>query len=87
MNVLNVRYVGISVGVIDHDGPSTSLIGFAQMARLSRLTVMVTGISNAAIVSKLQSIGRLASGPCFAEPRRVKRNRSASAQSQIELAA
>jgi EAL domain-containing protein (putative c-di-GMP-specific phosphodiesterase class I) len=77
MNVLNVRHVQLSAGAIDPAGPSTSLIGFAQMARLSRINLIVTGISDGQFVPKLQNITRLASGPCFATPRRVKRKHSA----------
>jgi EAL domain-containing protein (putative c-di-GMP-specific phosphodiesterase class I) len=76
MNVLNVRHVQLSAGAIDPAGPSTSLIGFAQMARLSRINLIVTGVSEGQLVPKLQNIARLACGPCFATPRRVKRKYS-----------
>ena len=76
MNVLNVRHVQLSARAIDPAGPSTSLVGFAQMARLSRINLIVTGISEGRLVPKLQSITRLACGPCFATPRRVKRKYS-----------
>jgi EAL domain-containing protein (putative c-di-GMP-specific phosphodiesterase class I) len=85
MNMLNVRHVGLSAGTIDASGPSTSLIGFAQMARLSRITLIITGISNGQLVPKLHSVARLACGPCFAGPRRVKRKQAA--QNHMGLAA
>ncbi len=85
MNMLNVRHVGVAAGSIDADeGPSTGLVGFAQVARLSRISVIVTGLTNAALVAKLASVTRLACGPCFALPRRVKRH-AASADSMPSL--
>jgi EAL domain-containing protein (putative c-di-GMP-specific phosphodiesterase class I) len=86
MNTLNVRYIGLAASSIDQEGPSTALIGFAQMARLSRVSVIVTGMSNAALLGKLGSVARLACGPCFAAPRRVKRDLGA-ANSAMEMAA
>ena len=75
MNTLNVRHVGVAAGSIDPvEGPSTSLVGFAQVARLSRINLIVTGLANASLVAKLASVSRLACGPCFALPRRVKRH-------------
>jgi cyclic-di-GMP phosphodiesterase TipF (flagellum assembly factor) len=75
MNTLNVRHVGVAAGSIDaEDGPSTSLVGFAQVARLSRIGVIITGLGTVALVPKLASVTRLACGPCFALPRRVKRH-------------
>lgn len=85
MNLLNVRHVGVAAGAMDADGPSTSLVGFAQVARLSRINLIVTGISNAALVPKLASITRLACGPCFAGPRRVKKHASAAAHESAAL--
>lgn len=83
--MLNVRHVGVAAGSIDADeGPSTGLVGFAQVARLSRISVIVTGLTNAALVAKLASVTRLACGPCFALPRRVKRH-AASADSMPSL--
>ncbi len=87
MNMLNVRHVGVSAGTIDADGPSTSLVGFAQVARLSRISVIITGLSNALLMPKLASVTRLACGPCFAAPRRVKRQGNAAGASHMGLAA
>ncbi len=86
MDALNVRYIGLAAAAIDPTGPSTSLIGFAQMARLTRVNVVVTGLSNAAMLTKLGSVARLACGPCFAAPRRVKRDLGAAPAPQ-EMAA
>jgi EAL domain-containing protein (putative c-di-GMP-specific phosphodiesterase class I) len=74
MNTLNVRFVGLDVGAIDPaTGPSSAMIGFAQAARASRIQMIVTGVANPRMVASLPQITRLAAGPCFAEPRRVKR--------------
>lgn len=78
MNILNVRYVQLSAQAIDASGPQASLVGFAQMARLSRITVIVTGLRDGALVSRLQNVTRLACGPCFAAPRRVRRRQPAA---------
>ena len=86
MDALNVRYIGLPSASIDAAGPSTSLIGFAQMARLSRVNVIITGLSNASLLTKLGSVARLACGPCFAAPRRVKRGMG-GAPAQHEMAA
>ena len=73
MALLNIRHVGMAAGSIGPDGPSPTLVGFAQLARLSRIDVIVMDVRQAALVPKLRTITRLACGPCFANPRRVKR--------------
>ena len=73
MSLLNIRHVGLAASSIDPDGPTPSMVGFAQLARLSRIDVIVMDVRQAALVPKLRTITRLACGPCFAEPRRVKR--------------
>ena len=73
MAQLNIRHVGISAGGIDADGPSPTLVGFVQLARLSRIDVIVTDVRQVTLMPKLKNIIRLACGPFFAEPRRVKR--------------
>ena len=73
MAQLNIRHVGISAGGIDADGPSPTLVGFVQLARLSRIDVIVMDVRQVTLMPKLKNIIRLACGPFFAEPRRVKR--------------
>jgi EAL domain-containing protein (putative c-di-GMP-specific phosphodiesterase class I) len=74
MGTLNVRFVGLDVSAIDMaNGPSAAMIGFAQAARASRVQMIVTGVTYPRVVASLPQITRLASGPCFAVPRRVKR--------------
>jgi EAL domain-containing protein (putative c-di-GMP-specific phosphodiesterase class I) len=88
MNTLNVRFVGLDVGAIDPaTGPSSAMIGFAQAARASRVQMVVTGVSDPRVVAKLPQITRLASGPCFAEPRRVKREMAKKTANSLHAAA
>jgi EAL domain-containing protein (putative c-di-GMP-specific phosphodiesterase class I) len=88
MNTLNVRYVGLDVGAIDPaTGPTSSMIGFAQAARASRVQMVVTGVSDPRVVAKLPQITRLAAGPCFAEPRRVKREMAQETAASFHAAA
>jgi EAL domain-containing protein (putative c-di-GMP-specific phosphodiesterase class I) len=87
LSTLNVRFVGLDVAAIDPStGPSSAMIGFAQAARASRVQMIVTGVSDPRVVAKLPQITRLAAGPCFAEPRRVKRE-LAPAATQYNVAA
>jgi EAL domain-containing protein (putative c-di-GMP-specific phosphodiesterase class I) len=88
MSTLNVRFVGLDVGSIDDTiGPSPAMIGFAQAARASRIQMIVTGVSNPRIVASLPQISRLAAGPCFAAPRRVKREFVKETAAQFNAAA
>jgi EAL domain-containing protein (putative c-di-GMP-specific phosphodiesterase class I) len=88
MSTLNVRFIGLDVGAIDPaTGPSASMIGFAQAARASRVNMIVTGVSDPRVVSSLPQITRLAAGPCFAAPRRVKRELAQEAATNFHAAA
>ncbi len=73
MKILNVKLVGLNAASVSGASPSETLLGFAQMARLARVNIYVTDVTNPASVAQLSSFSRLACGPCFAEPRRVKR--------------
>ena len=71
---LNVRFVSLEMGALGEPGkPAHSLLIFAQLARASRVQLIVSGVSNPMIIPSLPQISRLAAGPCFAAPRRVKR--------------
>ncbi len=88
MSTLNVRFVGLDVGAIDvATGPSAAMIGFAQAARASRVQMIVTGVTSPRVVASLPQITRLASGPCFAAPRRVKREMAQETASHFSAAA
>lgn len=88
MNTLNVRFVGLDVAAIDPvSGPTAAMIGFAQAARASRVQMVVTGVADPRIVAKLPQITRLAAGPCFAEPRRVKREMARETAASFNAAA
>ncbi len=88
MSTLNVRFVGLDVAAIDvTTGPSAAMIGFAQAARASRVQMIVTGVAYPRIIASLPQITRLASGPCFAAPRRVKRELAEETATRFNAAA
>jgi EAL domain-containing protein (putative c-di-GMP-specific phosphodiesterase class I) len=88
MSTLNVRFVGLDVGAIDMaTGPSAAMIGFAQAARASRVQMIVSGVAYPRVVASLPQITRLACGPCFAAPRRVKREMAEETIAQYGVAA
>lgn len=72
---LNVRYVGLDMGALGPLGkPNQSIISFAQTARINRVNIIITGVTNPQLVPSMIPVSRLACGPCFATPRRVKRD-------------
>lgn len=74
MNTLNVRFVSLDSNAIDAvHGPSLAMASFTQTARASRVQMIVSGVADQRIIGKLPQITRLVSGPCFAPPRRVKK--------------
>lgn len=86
MKLLNVKLVGLSAATLAGQAPSETLLGFAQMARLARVNIYVTDVRDAATIPQLSAFSRLACGPCFAPPRRVKRIGEVSA-SAVSMAA
>lgn len=75
MNTLNVRFVSLDASAIDPiHGPSLAMASFTQTARASRVQMIVSAVADHQIISKLPQITRLVSGPCFAAPRRIKRD-------------
>ena len=83
MRLLNVKLVGITAGYLGGQTASNSLLGFAQMARLARVNIYVTEVTDAATVPHIAAFSRLACGLCFAAPRLVKR---ASALTNVDTA-
>jgi EAL domain-containing protein (putative c-di-GMP-specific phosphodiesterase class I) len=70
---LNVRYLALSsLAAGGAEGPGGALISFAQAARVARINTIVTGVIDRRVIPKLTKLTRLACGPVFAEPRRVK---------------
>ena len=59
MAQLNIRHVGISAGGIAADGPSPTLVGFVQLARLSRIDVIVMDVRQDTLMPKMKNIIRL----------------------------
>lgn len=73
LSKLNVRFVSLNaLAAGGADGPTQEMLDFAQGARASRIQTIVTGIVDRRLVQKLSKLTRFASGPAFAEPRRVK---------------
>jgi EAL domain-containing protein (putative c-di-GMP-specific phosphodiesterase class I) len=85
---LNVRYVGLDMGALGEQGrPSAEVVGFAQTARATRVHLIVTGVTNPQAIPSLPQVSRLAAGPCFAAPRRVKRELTHEAMQNFNVAA
>lgn len=88
MNTLNVRFVSLDSNSIDAvHGPSLAMASFTQTARASRVQMIVSGVADQRIIGKLPQITRLVSGPCFAPPRRVKKEVVESAAVNFHAAA
>ncbi len=86
LDKLNVRFVGISAGSVGSEPKQSSgIANFVQAARALHVQVIVTGVANAQQATQLMRVARFASGPAFAEPRRVRRD--AIGQSAEELSA
>jgi EAL domain-containing protein (putative c-di-GMP-specific phosphodiesterase class I) len=72
---LNVRHVSIDVGTMDlRYGVPASYLGFAQLARISNVQVMLANVSDASSLAELRQVSRLGFGPAFAAPRRIRRD-------------
>ena len=85
---LNVRFVSLAMGSLGELGrPNSALLSFAQVARASRVQLIVSDVSNPQVIATLPQISRLASGPCFAAPRRVKREVANQVKSVFTFAA
>jgi EAL domain-containing protein (putative c-di-GMP-specific phosphodiesterase class I) len=50
------------------------IANFVQAARALHVQVIVTGVAQAQQATQLMRVARFASGPAFAEPRRVRRD-------------
>ncbi len=88
MNTLNVRFVSLNSSAIDAvHGPSLAMASFTQTARASRVQMIVSGVADQRIIGKLPQITRLVSGPCFAPPRRVKKEAIENAAVDFHAAA
>ena len=88
MNTLNVRFVSLDSSAIDAvHGPSLAMASFTQTARASRVQMIVSGVADQRIIGKLPQITRLVSGPCFAPPRRVKKEAIENASVDFHAAA
>jgi EAL domain-containing protein (putative c-di-GMP-specific phosphodiesterase class I) len=88
LDKLNVRYVGISSGSVGQEPKqSAGIANFVQAARALHVQVIVTGVANAQQATQLMRVARFASGPAFAEPRRVRRDAVGLANEDVSAAA
>lgn len=88
MNTLNVRFVSLDSSAIDAvHGPSLAMASFTQTARASRVQMIISGVADQRVIGKLPQITRLVSGPCFALPRRVKKEAVENAAVDFHVAA
>ncbi len=72
---LNVRFIGLAAASLSFEGRiSAGLPGFVQAARALRIQVIVSQVGDPAMVTGLAQVARLASGPAFAAPRRLRRH-------------
>ena len=70
---LNVRFVSLNAAAATGaEGPPQAVSLFAQSARALRVHVIVTNVADMRQVPLISKVSRFASGPAFAEPRRVK---------------
>jgi EAL domain-containing protein (putative c-di-GMP-specific phosphodiesterase class I) len=77
LDKLNVRFVGVSAASVGAEPKmSKGIAGFVQAARALGINVIVAGVASAQQATQLMRVARFASGPAFAEPRRVRRNAS-----------
>lgn len=75
LDKLNVRYIAISSGSVGSEPrQSLGIANFVQAARALHVQVIVTGVAQAQQATQLMRVARFASGPAFAEPRRVRRD-------------
>ena len=75
---LNVHLVGVSAASVGSEPKmSKGIAGFVQAARALGVHVVVSDVSTATQAGQIARIARFASGPAFAEPRRVRREATA----------
>ena len=88
MNTLNIKFVGLDASSIDAErGPTLAMASFTQTARAARVQMIVTAVADQRIIGKLPQITRLVSGPCFAVPRRVKKDAGENTAAEFHVAA
>lgn len=75
LSKLNMRYVSLAVTAVGA-GPAsaTALGGFVQAARALRIQIIITQVSEARQMQEISRTVRFAAGPCYANPRRLKRD-------------
>ena len=88
LDKLNVRYIGLSAGSVGSEPKqSAGIANFVQAARALHVQVIVTGVASAQQATQLMRVARFASGPAFAEPRRVRRDAVGQSVEDVSAAA
>jgi EAL domain-containing protein (putative c-di-GMP-specific phosphodiesterase class I) len=83
---LNVRFISIAAtGIGAEPQQSAGIASFVQAARAMKVQVIVEGVAAMQQATQIMRVARYASGPAFAEPRRVRRN--GASQSAMSVAA
>jgi EAL domain-containing protein (putative c-di-GMP-specific phosphodiesterase class I) len=85
---LNVRYISLtSTSALGTNGPSPIIQSFAQTARVHRIQLIVTAITDASLAKHVSKIGRFVAGPAFAPARRVKQGMASEPVRSASVAA
>jgi EAL domain-containing protein (putative c-di-GMP-specific phosphodiesterase class I) len=85
---LNVRYMSLtSTSALGTNGPSPIIQSFAQTARVHRIQLIVTAITDASLARHVSKIGRFVAGPAFAPARRVKQGMASEPVRSASVAA
>jgi EAL domain-containing protein (putative c-di-GMP-specific phosphodiesterase class I) len=85
---LNVRYLSLDAGSLGENSfVSPEVTTFAQAMRISGLHLIITAVMLPQSIANISKLTRLAAGPCFAAPRRVKREIAHEAEQSFSAAA
>jgi EAL domain-containing protein (putative c-di-GMP-specific phosphodiesterase class I) len=85
---LGVRFIGVEASSVESGfGIASTWQEFVQVARGLQFQIMLTDVVTPAQAASAAQIARLAAGPFFAPPRRVKFNTSAAEAASLSAAA
>jgi EAL domain-containing protein (putative c-di-GMP-specific phosphodiesterase class I) len=85
---LGVRFIAVEAGTVEAGfGIAPAWAEFTQLARGLQFQIMLTDVTTPAQAASAAQIARLAAGPFFAPPRRVKFNPTAAETASLSAAA
>ncbi len=88
LNKLNVRYVCLAAASLALGTKTpTAVSGFVQAARALRIQTVITQVTEPHLLADIMRSARLACGPAFAAPRRLKRSAAQDEPAQFPAAA